>query len=300
MKTSIKLVIACAVAVLGAVLISVGVKSGGSLTLRINAEGFNFEETSINTETYKADVTQNINEVVLDVAYANIYIRTGETFNISHNIENVNITQENGILAIESLPQNNNYFLNLDLTFTEGQPSEMFITIPQNYSIQNFEFLVSSGDIYIENQTTATLNINNNYGDVTLKNLNADDVLLDQGSGDLYIEKINSNNITLANNYGDTEFSGINVQTLVCEIKSGNLTVNESEINSVDVISQYGDVTFNNTYTQAEYSLNIAINYGDIYLNNIETQVSNLANGNGDKQLNINSGSGDIYLNFIQ
>ncbi len=300
MKTSIKLVIACTLVVVGAVLISVGAKSGGSLTLRLNAEGFNFEQTNINTETYKVDVTQNINEVVLDVAYANIYICTGENFNVSHNIENVNITQENGILAIESLPQNNNYVLNLDLTFTEEQPSEMFITIPQNYNIQNFEFLVSSGDIYIENQTITTLNINNNYGDVTLKNLNADDVILDQGSGDLYIEKIKTSNITIANNYGDTEISGINAQMLKGEVTSGNFTVNEAEIDSADVISQYGDVTFNNAYTQAEYSLSIAINYGDIHLNNIETQVSNLANGNGDKQIKINAESGDVDLNFIQ
>lgn len=152
-------------------------------------------------------------------------------------------------------------------------------------SITTFEFLnltinEKSGDVDIE--TINNLNINNNYGDITISNVNKVDI--DEDCGDIEIKSVKEANIE--NNYGDIKignidgFFNIKEDCGDIEIKNINLTKNSKIKNS------YGDIKIGNTN---EIFIDAETDLGDKDINNNYRK--------SEITLEIDNSCGDIEVN---
>lgn len=196
------------------------------------------------------------NNVVFDEVYELEKIDNLEILSSTSNIDFKESTDGN--IRIVAYGQNDSDLkVNLDKNRLKVDYSE--------YKISGFGFNFYSNDIivYIPSDYSKEININNNYGDCEMIDLENATITIDASCGNVKLGKVK--NVTIKCDYGDVKIATV-LNKVSIESNCGNVNIDKIQIEKDSSIkSDYGDVKIretNDIYIDAKTDL------GDAKVNN--------------------------------
>ena len=284
MKKSIKVLLltACTLCVIGALLVGIGIANGGRENLRENVS---------NVHTYtqeKTPLDAAITDLEVDFKIANLVIKpsSNEHYYLSYHIDSASTTNpfsydiENGLLHLQEADSEALYYERnaIDLL-------SLILEADDENAIENADSTVT---LYVPKDALQSLDLQMEYGDLTLNDCTLNSIKGHLAYGDLYLINAEWTAASFGLEYGDVDGTSLRCTGLTqLTADYGDVTLVQTTIpdtQSIQVTSEFGEVTINpafggtltqsdSNYTQYErlggtdaHLLSIKTEYGDIVL----------------------------------
>lgn len=284
MKKSIKVLLSIALILcaVGALLIGFGIAKDGREGLRENVS---------NAHTYsqeKMPLDGDITELEVDFNFANLMIKPSDDdrYHLAYHIDSASETNpfsydiENGCLHLQEADS--------DALFYERNAVDLLSFILEADDENAIENADSTVTLYVPKDALQSLDLQMEYGDLTLNDCTLTSIKGHLAYGDLYLTNAEWTAASIGLEYGDINGTGLRCTGLTqFAADYGDVTLVQTTIpdtQSIQVTSEFGEVTINpafggtltqsdSNYTQYErlggtdaHLLSIKTEYGDIVL----------------------------------
>lgn len=220
------------------------------------------EEMNINID--------NISMIDIDIRYANLIIKTGDTLKAETNNKYITIKQENNKLIINEKKHS---------LFNNNDKSNLIIYVPQDFIFDGVSIEAGAGKIQIDNLNTKILKFDLGAGKTEINNLVVStSAEIDGGAGEITISNGNIKNLDL-----DT---GVGKCTLTSELIGKN---------EIDVGVGELDITL--LGSKEDYKIIAEKGIGNIKIDS-ESIKSEQVYGTGINIIDISGGIGSINIKF--
>lgn len=156
-----------------------------------------------------------------------------------------------------------------DLKFTNSYGDAEFTNInigelllPEGSTFKSLDITMSSGDVELNNLVFSSIDILNSYGDITCKELSAEE--------------------------------------LDSELSSGRFKLSESTIKDVKINNSYGDIILELIGQKDDYQLDLGSSYGKVRVEDKTYEEHLIVENDGSGQIKANCSSGDIEVSFTK
>lgn len=178
----------------------IGVIVFGVLSLMgINQIG-NIIESDVETITYNEEY-EDIENIKLDIKYAELTIKIGETLKIEADKVNEDwkINQDGKTLKISNVGKSWGIY---------NETPRLIIYLPETIKLEKTEINFGAGKADIEYLDSRILELDFGAGKVTMENIRADRTDIECGAGEVIISNADLNNIKIESGVGRLEYSG--------------------------------------------------------------------------------------------
>lgn len=230
------------------------------------------EETDIsNSEMDVVELEKNnIDTLDIDISYANLSIKSGESLKIDTNSEDIKCVQNGDELQIEEKDY---------IWFSNSEEKQVVLYIPESVEFEKIKIITGAGKVEIENIITENMSLELGAGETNIQNLDVSKKCdIDGGAGKISILSGEINDLNL--NLGVGEANLNSSLTGKCEIDSGIGNLN---------IALQGN--------KNDYEIKTDKGLGSIKIDGQEIE-NNSVYGNGNNIIDIDSGIGNININF--
>lgn len=211
---------------------------------------------------------EQISKIKMTLSYSQLEIDEGEKIEIETNNKNVKLKSKDGKLTIEEEE--------LRITL-KARKSIIKITLPKDYSLDNFDLTSGAGDIEIDNLTVKELNLKLGAGNLEVDNLVVTDkAKINGGAGNLKFDNTEFYNLNFAIGAGQCKIEGIFKGNN--EIKAGVGELNIKLLNDIE-----------------NYKIKLEKGIGNIYVNG-ENVGDEYSKGTGASSLTVKGGVGNISI----
>ena len=272
----------------------------GFITFIVSFSTTGFDWKSLSNEgeytlkTVSYDVCEKI-EVDITTEDMKIISSSDEKINITYyenNFHKYTLNLKDSKLSFEEKERENFFNFNI-FNFFNYIEYPIVIAIPETF-IGSLDLDITTADVYIDiDNQLKDVEIELSTGDLTVKNLKADNLYVEQTTGDIDIYNVSINNqycqkITT----GDSQIE--NLKSNVAKIKSttGDIEFNNIDANELYIEATTGDVEGKLNYKISEYTITSDTTTGD---NNLPKFYKE-----GSKILNIKTTTGDIEVDFAR
>ena len=227
----------------------------------------NFKSSSIvigqkvsNKLIYDKTFDENFNEITINAKASNIYIKESDTIKVMiYGKKNKTKVDANDKLTIkvDEIP-----CVGVCINNTISKVEVYLPTLYQSIiNINN-----SSGEIKIEKFPNLIMKINEDYGDVFIKE--GYDISIKNNYGNIKINQIN-NYLDIDESYGDIEIDNVNINEN-SHIKNnyGDINIGFTNKIYIDASTNLGSTKINNNYQKSDITLKLKNDYGDIIVKN--------------------------------
>ncbi|MGE7839473.1 DUF4097 family beta strand repeat-containing protein [Lysinibacillus sp. NPDC093712] len=269
--------IAISMITLGILLAVIGFSSGGRWSIVKEENGFTVPtKNGLENNSYKLEAFTDLH-VIND--YGDVEILQADSFELETNvIKNTDVTYslKDGTLTVETKSKRKS-----GISFgigTFNSPS-IKITIPKGAKLTSIVIDSNFGDTTLKGLDYKQLSLNEDYGDILLKNIVGEKTEITQSFGDLTLEQFTSNGFIVESEHGDIDIEG----TLNGQSK---------------ITSSFGDASLHLQNKKREVGYELKTNFGDITVNDSSqnSKVSQLLAG--ENQLNVSLSHGDLELSL--
>lgn len=232
---------------------------------------FNDNDSDILEELKEINISgDDVSVIDIEVKYANLVIKTGDTLKVETNNKYITTNQEKNKIIIQEKKHG---------WFKRNDKSDLIIYIPEDFIFDGVSIDAGAGKIEIDNLSTKILEFDLGAGKTNINNLvvfnNAE---IDGGAGEITISNGSINNLDL-----DT---GVGKCTLISELIGKNeIDVGVGELN----VTLLGN--------KEDYKISAEKGIGSIKLDN-ENVKSQQIYGNGVNNIDISGGIGSIDIKF--
>ena len=263
---------AIAFAIFLIVTIISAILNGGYALLK--AFGLIHTDKNIVTEDLKviSSEVEEISTLKLELAFANLEIKTGDSFRVETNNSKITFSNDNGSVKVKE--EKYNWSANND------NASELIIYIPENITVlDEAKIKAGAGNINIERLNTQRLYLELGAGDVKIENLTVtEEAKIDGGVGRTELKSCEINNLKANLGMGEFVFSG--KLTGKSEVDSGVGAIN------IDLLD-----------SSKNYTIDLDKGIGAVTLNGEKLEMDRVY-GTGENYLDIDSGIGEVKINF--
>ena len=285
MKKSIKVLLSIALILcaVGALLIGFGIAKDGREGLRENVS---------NAHTYSQEKTPldgDITELEVDFNFANLMIKPSDDdrYHLAYHIDSARETNpfsydiENGCLHLQEADS--------DALFYERNAVDLLSFILEADDENAIENADSTVTLYVPKDALQSLDLQMEYGDLTLNDCTLNSIKGHLAYGDLYLTNAEWTAASFGLEYGDVDGTSLRCTGLTqLTADYGDVTLVQTTIpdtNTIQIATEFGEVTvnpvFGGTLTQSEdldntryerlggtdaHLLSIKTEYGDIVL----------------------------------
>jgi len=227
--------------VAGLVLMGIGLKLGVG-SVYIDGSGLHAASNDTPIQITEPDLGA-IQDIDVAVGYFDVEFKTGERFGLDvtqrGNEPQVQWSVENGRLRIWQETR----AISINLGLFNNQPSLVTVYVPAGAELNTLNLAVSSGNISLGDLRAAALHLQDSYGDVSISNLQGGDIQLGLSSGNLIGRMISADSIRYTNNYGDGTWEDISAGSLSAHVSSGDFILRGGSLDSLAVENSYGDIS---------------------------------------------------------
>jgi DUF4097 and DUF4098 domain-containing protein YvlB len=117
-------------------------------------------------------------------------------------------------------------------------------------------------------------------------------------SGEADINGLKTNSIDISNSYGNITCKNIIAEESDFELSSGNLDISDADLQKADINNSYGNVTLSLLGTESDYSLDLSTSYGRIKVGTKSYEESLNVDNGGTRDISARLSSGDIKIRF--
>jgi len=239
----------------------------GIIGLKNEKENSTSNEEIINLANLE---NNDIETLEIKLAYTSLSIKTGDSFKIDTNNDNITYKQNDKNLKIED--EESKWFLN-------NNNYELILYVPDNFEFDKVKITTGAGEISIDSLNVNTLDFELGAGKMKIDNLNvADECNIEGGAGELNILSGTINDLDLDMGVGETNITA-------------SLTGN-NEINA-----GVGSLNIDLLDNKENYRIKVNKGIGNIRIDGKEFSDGEVL-GDGDNKIDIDGGIGNIKVNF--
>lgn len=225
-----------------------------------------------NLETISSDI-EEVSSLKIDLVYTNLYIKSGEKFEVQTNNNKIIFENNNGCVKIK---EENKYFLS-----SKSMESNLIVYIPE--------------DMIIIDET----DIDAGAGKINIEKLNTKGLYLELGAGEVYIENVVvTDEASIDGGVGKTELKQCQLNNLNADLGVGEFNFTGILTGKNDINSGIGAASIKLTGEKEDYKIKASKGLGNIILDG-QTIESDKDYGTGKNYLNIDGGIGEIKIDFI-
>lgn len=244
---------------------------GFSMLLGIDMAKNIFTGTGTELIQYGEVVSQDVEELDIEIAFADFEVKTGEELKIEGQIyEDFKIKVENKTLKIEDV--------NKKWIFNSNDVAKVTLYVPEELKFNKAEIEIGAGTTNIEKLNSKDLDLNLGAGAVKIQNCDAEKADIECGAGKVEIENSSLKNLILNTGVGEFSYNGYILGNSQIECGIGKLTLDlegGEEIYSVE----------------AEHGI------GEIKINGNKLEDDKIQ-GSGENRIKIEGGIGEIQINM--
>ena len=327
----------------GILLSAVGFALGSEPGMVVDASGIHTITREEQTASHAIDQpeTEEFSRVELETGSAQVEFVPSDHYGFSVQWQGQDSYQwrvENGTLTIQRLPrEQGNVYLQLYLPFWEllGESHKVTVYYPAEAPLETVSVSGSGDDFALENLNANRLEINNDYGDISLLNVTAQEAEITAQSGNIHLSSGEIGQLSLTDEYGDVSLEQVTAQALSAQLSSGtfaasacsadtvqvedlygDVTLEEATVGNLKIScqngaitaqgdlgggtieSQYGDVFYRTSRPETDFSYTALCSAGEILLNGAEQETQAVQGSGGTETLTVSSKSGDVSLEF--
>lgn len=251
----------------------VNIISGILMGLNELASALGLRKSNNNKTGYLEEITtdlvnSDIATLKIDIDYADLKIKRGETFKAESNNKDILCTQNNNQIIIKE--ENHNWMSN-------KESSELVIYIPEDMIFDAVKIETGAGEINIADLITKELSFEIGAGKVEIEKITVlDKAKIDGGAGKVEILSGEIHNLDLDMGVGELELTS-------------KLTGNN------DIDAGVGRLEINLTDGLDNYHLKVSKGLGSITVDGKETEDGK-EYGNGESYIKVNGGIGAIEI----
>lgn len=205
-----------------------------------------------------------------------------------NNFEKIDITSEAGNIYVKTSNTEKVkvviYGEKSNTKVEESNNELKIISKEKRGHIFSFNSKISKIEVYIPDDYEKTIKITNNYGDIEVDNFTKADIEIDEDCGDVSVKE--GRKVNIKNNYGDIQLDKANE----AKIKQSAGDVKVGDVNDINVENNYGDIKINNVYN----SLKVEEDCGKVKIENINIKENSFIENNlGDIEI---GSTNEIYI----
>lgn len=192
---------------------------------------------------------------------------------------------ENGTLTVKNTDPANMKFLFSDFSFLNRGFKQSYIKIyfPSEITLANISIKTNNNDVTISNVTAENIKINNSYGNLVINNSSITAMDLALKSNNFFSKNLSGSTINLTSDYENVSFENLTANKLYLNAKSGDTYLTNSIIRDMNILSNYGKVTGNNLIAE---KTSMEFHSGDITLNGEFNKETSLFSKYGNIRFN--------------
>lgn len=216
------------------------------------------------------EVYQDIREIEIDGASANVEITSGDEFKVEAKDLDNELTSKvrNGVLKIEEN----------DKWFSGSNKGVIYITVPEGTVLGELSIDMGAGKFKIHDIEVKEFDMDHGAGVLEIDNVKFNSSDIDGGAGTIKIKKSNLNNLDL-------------------DAGAGKVEVEASITGKSQISCGVGEVDITLIGNEDDYQIKIEKGIGNVSINGTK-QESSTTYGSGINKLDIEGGIGNIKVSF--
>lgn len=273
-------------------------------------------ESTQSYETYelkKTEITE-FDKINMNIEYANVEIIPSDGYYLEYSItsragEPEYKVQDDKTFAFGEKRKENTWIC-FDFGYGEDieQNNYVKLYVPKDKVFENINLGVESGNISTGDIASSELQINAEYGDITMANITGDDIILHLESVNLDMKELTTDSVDVQNEYGNVLIEVADFKQGTFDLQSGNLDLGQTTAGNLTIQNEYGQVDLALKDKLADYTCDFSTEYGSIFVpnqkavkENEDDDVENYStSGKKDKSITIQNESGDITVCELQ
>lgn len=297
----------------GILILGAGRLLGGRPGFYIDASGIHssYEAAHGRAVQEKGRELEPFERMEIDVDYADIEISLSDRFAVEYYLEG---RQKEPVCQVKNgtftFKEDAHVFLMsfgffTDTISTEGHEPKYYvkIKIPEDAKLSGAVLHTESGDITADFLKAGRLEIDNEYGDISLNGFEGEKLEIEMESGNLEIGTLKAESSEIDNEYGELMVSDIKGSRLKASQDSGNCYLGSAAVSDLEIENEYGSVEVAAAGGVEAYDLDLYTEYGSVRAGNknivqddYSDEVHYIAKGDGRKKIKIHCESGNIEV----
>lgn len=156
-------------------------------------------------------------------------------------------------------------------------------------------------EIYVpEGKTLKNINIDSDYGDVTMENISADNIKIEDDYGDMTFASVNCTAFHIISDAGDVDADSLKCSGLYIDSDCGDIDISGEFTGTTEIRSDSGDVEIDTTLAEALYAIDADVDAGELSIgeNEFDYMDRRITVGTGENLIKIVSNCGDVDIDF--
>lgn len=215
-------------------------------------------------------VSENIDELEIEIAAAEFTISTGDELTVESNLKDLTVKEDNGVLKITERRH---------ATINYNRKALLNVIIPENITFDEVSIVTGAGKVSVDTLSAEELHLKLGAGTVNIKELNAySEAQIEGGAGNVTIE------------------SGT-LCDLDMELGVGEANITASLEGDSEINQGVGSANLILTGDRDEYSVHVEKGIGNIKIDG-ENASNDSVYGHGDNEVEVKGGIGEINISF--
>ena len=156
-------------------------------------------------------------------------------------------------------------------------------------------------EIYVpEGKTLKNIDIDSDYGDVTMENISAGNIKIEDGYGDMDFTSVECAGLHIVSDTGDVDSRNLKCSGLYIDSDCGDIDISGEFTGTTEIRSDSGDVEIDTTLAEALYAIDADVDAGELSIgeNEFDYMDRRITVGTGENLIKIVSDCGDVDIDF--
>lgn len=259
----------------GILLALIGYFSGGKWSLVLTDEGIQLpENNTLVNNSYKLDDFTYINAIN---HYGDVEIVASDRFALETSVikdDDVTYSVKDHTLTVETKSKKKNGF---QFGFGSFRTPSIKIYVPSDVKLKNVV-------------------LNSNFGDITIRGLNYQELTLIEDFGDILFKDITGDKTEITQSFGDIQLQQFSSNGFVVESEHGDVNIDGTLNGQSTITSNFGDTTLHLQNKKGELGYELQTDFGDLTVDKKEQNSKVSQSYKGDNQLKVTVSHGDLQL----
>jgi len=259
----------------GILLALVGYFSGGKWSVVLTDEGIQLpENNTLVNNSYKLDDFSNLNVIN---HYGDVEIVASDRFALETNVikdDDMTYSMKDHTLTVETKSKKKN---GLQFGFFSFSNPSIKIYVPSDVKLK-------------------TVVLNSNFGDLTIRGLNYQELTLIEDFGDIIFKNTTGDKTEITQSFGDIKLQQFSSNSFVAESEHGDINIDGTLNGQSTITSNFGDTTLHLQNKKGELGYELKTDFGDLTVDEKEQNSKVSQSYKGDNQLNVTVSHGDLQL----
>lgn len=278
MKRNKKIIMAVAgcCIVIGIALFGIGTVLGGTTKMYIDNKGIHASKTGEGDYILKKTKVDEFDSIDIHADYADVAIIPSDGYYLEYHLsEDSNEPYyhvANKKLTVKESP-GKSFFIGLGNFGSIDSETSYYIRVyvPEEIYLKTVKIHNESGSTASEWLQAEKIDLENEYGDISIGTLKCRQASVVEESGNVEISELEAEQWSAENEYGNIVINRSNVGTAKMVLESGSLILKDADYKHLDAELEYGDAAITLSRAFSEYEFDLHTEYGKISIPGAES-----------------------------